>query len=510
MSSIKKHPLIAGTMVLTLTGLITRVMGFFYRIFLSHTIGAEGMGIYQMIFPLYALCFALTTAGIQTGISRCCAAALAEENPRKARIYFSSGFFLSLSLSAVTAFFLHRYAEELSLQLLRESRCIPLLKLIAWSIPLGTIHTCISAWYFSRKQTGIPALSQFLEQSARILTSLFFYLVCMEKGVEATPLLAVAGTLAGELVSSLFSAVCVLFHFQSSEYQNSGDSLLPSRLSCTRQLLTLSLPLTANRVLLTLLQSIEAIMIPDRLKVYGLSSSQALTVYGVLTGMALPFILFPSAITNSVSTMLLPTIAGEQSRGHTEKIIQATEKTIKYCLLLGIFAGGIFFFFGDFIGILVYGNPDAGTYIRILSFLCPFLYLTGTLSSILNGLGHTFLCFLQNAAGLFIRILFVFFAVPQIGIRGYLWGILISQLVITLLNAFFVHQKAAFSFYPLPWILLPVIALTVSCGLGLFVYHLCSELLPFPGLLNLTAALAVCMISYLILLHQMRQIHISS
>ena len=73
MSSQKKHPLITGTVILTLTGLITRVMGFFYRIFLSHTIGAEGVGIYQLIFPVYALCFSFAVAGIQTGISRCCA-----------------------------------------------------------------------------------------------------------------------------------------------------------------------------------------------------------------------------------------------------------------------------------------------------------------------------------------------------------------------------------------------------------------------------------------------------
>lgn len=144
MSSQKKHPLITGTVILTLTGLITRVMGFFYRIFLSHTIGAEGVGIYQLIFPVYALCFSFAVAGIQTGISRCCASALAQKNPAKARSYFSCGFFLSFSLSVIAAALLHRYAGFLSRSLLKEPRCTPLLQLVAWSVPLGTV-TPVSA-----------------------------------------------------------------------------------------------------------------------------------------------------------------------------------------------------------------------------------------------------------------------------------------------------------------------------------------------------------------------------
>ena len=56
----QKHPLIAGTLILTATGVVTRFIGFFYKIFLSRAIGAEGLGIYQMIFPVYGVCYALT------------------------------------------------------------------------------------------------------------------------------------------------------------------------------------------------------------------------------------------------------------------------------------------------------------------------------------------------------------------------------------------------------------------------------------------------------------------
>ncbi|MBS6180936.1 MAG: polysaccharide biosynthesis protein [Erysipelotrichaceae bacterium] len=494
MSSSNKHPLITGTVILTLAGLASRVIGFFYRIFLSRTIGAEGLGIYQLIFPIYALCFALVAAGIQTGISRCCAAAFAAENPQKARIYFSSGFCFSFLFSLLAAFFLHRYAGFLSLHILKEMRCEPLLKLISYSIPLGTVHTCISAWYFAKKQAQIPSAAQLLEQVVRVFASYMLYLIFLEKGIAPTPILAVAGILAGELASSLFSSICILFQFRKPKVPVSAEHF---RFSCTKELLALSLPLTASRVLLTLFQSTEAILIPSRLKMYGLTSTQALSIYGILTGMALPFILFPSAITNSVSTMLLPTIAGEQAKGNSRKIVDATEKTIKYCLLLGIFAGGIFFFFGPALGTLIFHTPDAGTFMRILSFLCPFLYLTATLTSILNGLGHTTLTFLQNLTSITIRILFILQLVPRFGITAYLWSMLASQLASTLLNMYFLRQKLPLTFYPYQWIILPFLALLLSCGTGLFIYHLCSTYNLLPPIFHLLSALLTSALTYL-------------
>lgn len=504
MSSSNKHPLITGTVILTLAGLFSRIIGFFYRIFLSRTIGAEGLGIYQLIFPVYTFCFALVVSGIQTGISRCCAAAFAAENPKRARTYFSSGFLFSFALSLLAAFFLHRYAGFLSISLLKERRCKPLLQLISLSIPLGTIHTCISAWYFAKKQAAIPSFAQLLEQMVRVCSSYILYLIFLEKGMEPTPILAVFGILAGELASSLFSSICILFQFRKKTYQGASGC---SRFSCTKELVALSIPLTANRLLLTMLQSTEAILIPSRLKMSGLTSAQALSIYGILTGMALPFILFPSAITNSVSTMLLPTIAGEQAKGNTAKIREATEKTIKYCLLLGIFAGGIFFFFGPTLGTLIYNTPDAGTFMRTLSFLCPFLYLTATLTSILNGLGHTVLTFIQNLTALSIRILFILLLVPHYGITAYLWSLLASQLTSTTLNLHYLHQKVPFTFHPYHSILQPLIALLLSCGIALFTYGVSKSYPIIPPIVQLMIALLICGITYLTCLFLMNLLH---
>lgn len=128
------------------------------------------------------------------------------------------------------------------------------------------------------------------------------------------------------------------------------------------------------------------------------------------------------------------------------------------------------------LALIFYRNPDAGIFLQILAFLCPFLYLTATLTGILNGLGHTVQCLIQNLAGLGIRILFVTFAIPHMGIRGYLFGLLLSQLIITGLNLIFLHKSVKFRFPAVEWIVLPCCGMILGCGCGLFLYHILSEM----------------------------------
>ncbi|MDE6318275.1 MAG: polysaccharide biosynthesis C-terminal domain-containing protein, partial [Lachnospiraceae bacterium] len=201
----------------------------------------------------------------------------------------------------------------------------------------------------------------------------------------------------------------------------------------TGQLLQLAVPLSANRLVLNLLQSVEAIYIPNRLMAYGLSNANALSVYGVLSGMSLPLILFPSAITNSISVLLLPIVAEADLNGNHTAVRRAIFTSIRCCLLLGFGCTAMFLLFGRLAGRLLFHSELAGSFILTLSFICPFMYIASTLNSILNGLGKTIQTFLFSVVSLLLRLLFVFFAIPVYGIKGYLWGILASQMLQTAL-----------------------------------------------------------------------------
>ena len=109
-----KNPLVFGTIILTLTGFASRFIGFFYRIFLSRTFGAEGMGIYQLTAPVLALTFALTAAGIQTSISRFVARETSTRDYRYSFVYLFSGLVLSLTLSILCAGFVYCFSKQIA------------------------------------------------------------------------------------------------------------------------------------------------------------------------------------------------------------------------------------------------------------------------------------------------------------------------------------------------------------------------------------------------------------
>lgn len=156
--------------------------------------------------------------------------------------------------------------------------------------------------------------------------------------------------------------------------------------------------------------------------------------------MALPLILFPSAITNSASVLLMPSVAEFQALGHSSRIREVVKKAFLYCLILGSFFSLLFLIFGKHAGILLFKNSSAGLYIQSMSFMCPFLYLNTALSSILNGIGKSGLCLFYSITGILIRLLFVIFFIPVLGMRGYIYGILISELTRTFLY-FFTFRK---------------------------------------------------------------------
>ena len=427
------HPLVGGTLLLTAAGLMTRLIGFFYKIFLSRAIGAEGIGIYQMIFPIYGVCYALTTSGAEIAVSRFVSRENGAGRPQSARQVLRVGLLLALGLAIPTAFLLYENAAFLARNILQEMRTVQLLQIMAFTIPFGACHSCICGYYYGLKKPAVPAAAQLFEQLSRVGAVFLIYRVACEQGMGLSPLTAVIGLVIGEFASMLFCVFCV--SGQSAPPGESADgSGAPSLFSLTRQMLAMALPVTGNRLCMNLLASAESILLPLCLQQYGLSTKQALSVYGTLSGMALSFILFPSVLTGALSVMLLPSVSESQAAGDDASLSRTVRKTVSFCLPLGISFTVLFLLFGRFLGNFFFRSTLAGDFILTLAWICPFLYLNHTLHSILNGLGRTGTGFFNNLAGILIRILFVLCFVPRFGIEGYLWGLLAGQLVVCGMN----------------------------------------------------------------------------
>ena len=169
--------------------------------------------------------------------------------------------------------------------------------------------------------------------------------------------------------------------------------------------------------------------------------SESLSIYGILTGMTMSLLMFPSTITNSLCVLLLPSIseaAAEQNRAYINKAIRYS---FTYSLAIGGFIGLCFLVTGPQLGLLLFHNRLSGVFLQNLSWLCPMLYLSSTLSSILNGLGKMKLTFRNTSIGLFLRILLLLILIPYYGISGYFYSLLISQFISSSMDVWIIRKS---------------------------------------------------------------------
>lgn len=415
---------------MTAAGVLSRIIGFFYRIFLSRTIGAEALGIYQLIGPVFSLCFALTASSIQTSISKFvgdaiggCKDSLCGE--KKARAFLLLGLVLSCGLSALTGIFMYCNADWIAMHFLGEERCAPLLVLLTYSLLPCCIHACINGYYYGKKNAFVPSLCQLIEQIARVGSVWIIFQVTTEKGIPLTAFHAVCGLVIGECFGLLVSMSALLREKRMPRGSYSTDSVCNRTM--THAFLAMVIPLTINRLSVAFSTSLENLLIPQKLQLYGYSQADALSVYGILSGMTLSIILFPCVLTNSLSVLLLPAISEAKGRANENQIRRTTKKAIRLGLLLGFAFTILFLFTGDMIGNKLFHNALAGRFICRLAWLCPLMYISSLLSSILHGLGRPKQVLFVNLLACLIRIGMIWFLVPGYGIGAYLWGLLLSQ-----------------------------------------------------------------------------------
>lgn len=449
-----QNKLIQGTLLLTIAGFLTRIIGFGYRIFLADCLGEHLLGIYQLIFPVYGICFTIYGAGVQTTISQLVAANTqkGEQRERRNRSILKWGLLLSLSLSLLLLFTVYHGADLIAARFLLEPACAPYLKFLCLLFPFCGVSACINGFFYGKNSAKVPAVSQMVEQLLRVF---FVIAVCLFLSLsgEAGCRIAVIGTVVGEVGGCLYNCYELYKNIRcdkkSSLFAAGIGSMAKrklfslngsSRSPVLSSLLFLFLTLTSTKLVLSLLHSVEAVFIPAALKKYGLSPADALSVYGILTGIAFPFILFPSTVTNSFAVMLLPAIASAQAEKHTSLISRYVSLSGKYSLLIGYLFTCLFLLFGNEFGGVLFRNETAGTFILVLSWLCPFLYLSTTFTSVINGLGKTQLTFFITVVSLIIKIYFLIALVPKFGIHAYLIGSLISEMIMTLLEWLYLNK----------------------------------------------------------------------
>ena len=423
-----KSNLAKGTLILTAAGFLSRILGFFYRIWLSEHLGSELLGIYQMIFPISGVCYTIYASGIQTAISK-----ITAERKASVSVLFH-GLTISLFLSLFLSLLLYEGAPFLAEHFLFEERTIAPLKILSFMFPFGAVTACCNGYNYGKSNSRGPAVSQLTEQVIRIACAYFIVFTFHELNFSCE--LAVLVLVIGEATSALVSILSLIFKECKGKKIN-AKSLHKSGLT---DITLLALPLTFHRLIINLLHSFEATLVPYTLQQSGMTKTMALSEYGILNGMAFPFIFFPTALTGSLSVLLLPVVSKankEENTGYLNKVIRLS---LTFSGGLGFACTALFLITGNFLGNTVFHEPKAGAYICILAWLCPFMYLSSTLGSILNGLGKVYQTFAISVLSLVIKIGCLMLLVPTHGMAAYFFTLLVSQGFTTIAEAVTLHN----------------------------------------------------------------------
>lgn len=446
------NEIMKGTLILTIAGLLSRFLGFYNRIYLSNLIGAKELGIYQLIFPIYMVCFSICCSGIQVALSKMVSALWIQNRHESIRKLMRVSLLFCLGLSLILGAIMYIFAPQICIYLIKEPRCASCLRIATFSLPFVAMKSCLHGYSLGLKKSSVSAISQLLEQIARVLGIYLLSILVFNNCASA--ILASYGMFIGEFVSFFYTINQYLIH-QTKISKSTSHIPSPSYATLLKSLLRDSIPLTANRLSLTLLQSVEAILMPVMLRLFYKDSSLSLELYGILTGMALPFLFFPATLTNSLSVMLLPTISAAKTKGHQKTISHTTSRSIHFCVCIGIMSSFLFILYGKNLGTVIFSNETAGEVLFLLSLLCPFLYISSSLSSILNGLGYAATTLWHNLVSIIIRIGFILFLIPLIGMKGYIWGLLSSYIVLLFLDLIKISSLVEIKFSAIKTIFLP-------------------------------------------------------
>lgn len=426
-----RKQLLVGTAILAGANILTRCMGFFYRIFMSNCIGAEGMGLYQLILPLYTLAWSITAAGFTTTVSRLTAREHARgETGSIGRIVKQSAF-LCLIFSLGLSCFLFFGADWVASQILRESRTALSLRLLAFAIPFMAVGSCLRGFFQGLQQMSVPAFSQILEQLLRIGAIYMLAGMFVPKGLEYACFAAVCGIVLGEGGAFFYT----FFHYlhKKRRWKFIRKPAISS-VACFSLILSMAIPLSAIRITGSLLSTLENILIPQRLALYGSSSQDPLASYGELTGMVLPLLMLPSALLMAFSVSLVPEISEACAISENNRIRRTVSASLLLTSILGAGSACLFAVFPQEICYVVYGRSSLGHLLFPLAFLCPLLYGQTTINGLLNGLGEHFFLFWSHIVSSLITIAFVWFGIPKWGLNAFCFGWFCSLLTATVLS----------------------------------------------------------------------------
>lgn len=470
----RKKAFLINAVLLTSAALLSRIIGISFRVYMSNKIGAEGIGLYQLICTIFLFASTFVTSGISLSVTRLVTDALARKEYQKAKKTVRRALALGLFFSLIMGGALFFSADFIGSQVLKDSRTILSLKILAPSLPFMAVSACFRGYFFAVRRVIKTASEQLLEQIAEILIFALFVNQLAPMGLEYACCAIVLGTTGAEIFSCLYSFL--LYWGEMLKLRGKADNSRGR--GGIKKLLSICLPVTASSCLRSGLSMTENILIPPGLKKNGATYESSLAGYGMITGMVMPVITFPSAFLSSFSMLLIPELSEANAANHKRNIHYIAGRVFQITFLFSIFVCGFFIFFSKDLGLLIYNDPAPGVYISVLAPVIPLMYLDSVVDGMLKGLNEQLSYLSYNMIDSVMRVGLILALLPVLGLNGLIVVIFASEILNSTLSIArlmkVTHLKMKFS----SWILKPVLSVVFPGLLLMGASAIVAKLLP--------------------------------
>ncbi len=484
-------------MILTISSIVVKVIGALNWIILSRVMGGEGIGLYQMGFPIYLMAITVSSAGIPVAISIITAEKIAKHDYAGAKRVFNVSLWLlfctGLFFSGALLFGAQWLVDN---HWIRDARAYYSIIALAPAVFFVTFLSSFRGYLQGWQIMTPTAASEITEQLTRVFTMIAFAYMLMPYGLPY----AAAGASMGAGVGA-FCGLMVLWwfyrrlkkQFKLETVKQAADSVVEPAKMIIKRLVYLALPVSMSSLMLPIVSNLDLLIVPARLEVAGFNVSQATTFFGYLTGMAVPLVNLSTILTAALAISLVPAISESRILGDTLGIKEKTKTAFRVAAIITIPCSVGLFVLAEKVAGMIYNAPGAAPAIQTMSMAIFLLGIHQVSTGILQGMGKTTIPVINMiiAASVKVSLNWTLTALPWMGIKGAAWATVADIGIAALLNLVFIYRHTGFSL-PIIGVVKTMLAAT-AMGIAVHLFLLAT---PTWGVWNILGGIIIAVPVY--------------
>lgn len=459
--------IIKAMFCVTFFSVATRTLGFLLKIYLSRELGSVLLGSYQVAMSIFAVLMTFVSSGIPVVLSRNVSYFSCKNDKKSIGSIVSAGLIVTGIICLVVSGVFIAFPDALRL-IFTSNASTEMIYILLPALIFSSIYEVLRGALWGQKRFFAISITEFIEQITRIL---ILFLLFNTTIINISPTNKTALSLS--LACIISSIIVIAIYFKTGGKISNPKTQFKS-------LIKDSTPITAVRTVTSIVSSIIAIIIPIRLQLFGYSSTEALSEFGIIMGMTFPIIMIPSTLISSLAVTMVPTIS-EQSKDidkdGVEDLASLKNKvmfSIKSSIIFSSILIPVFIAIGIPICTFLFNNTKAGIYLTFATIVMIPIGVSQITSSILNAIGLEIKSLKNHIISSILLIISIYFLPEYFGTYALIIGYFLMSITSAILNITMLKKRKLIDLSFLKTIFLILIVILISTTLGVFIHNLLS------------------------------------